>query len=54
LIEVAADGHTARIGRYLRPELRQPLAQELRAALRRHSPTQASGPNESTANQRTR
>jgi uncharacterized membrane protein len=37
LIEVAGDGHTARIGRYLRPELRQGLAQELRAALRAHS-----------------
>ena len=36
LIEVAGDGHTARIGRYLRPELRQSLAQELRAALRAH------------------
>jgi uncharacterized membrane protein len=34
LIEVAGDGHSARIGRYLRPELRQSLAQELRAALR--------------------
>lgn len=34
LIEVAGDGHTARIGRYLRPELRPSLAQELRAALR--------------------
>jgi uncharacterized membrane protein len=37
LIEVAGDGHTAHIGRYLRPELRQGLAQELRAALRAHS-----------------
>lgn len=34
LIEVAGDGHAARIGRYLRPELRPTLAQELRAALR--------------------
>jgi uncharacterized membrane protein len=33
LIEVAGDGHTARIGRYTRPELRHSLAQELRAAL---------------------
>jgi len=39
LIEVAGDGHTARIGRYLRPELRQSLAQELRGALHaRRSP----------------
>jgi uncharacterized membrane protein len=37
LIELAGDGHTARIGRYLRPELRHSLAQELRAALRSHS-----------------
>ena len=36
LIELACDGHTARIGRYLRPELRQGLAQELRTALRAH------------------
>lgn len=54
LIEVGADGHTARIGRYLRPELRQPLAQELRAALRVHRPAPDVSPNESTANQRTR
>jgi uncharacterized membrane protein len=36
LIEVAGDGRTARIGRYLRPELRPGLAQELRVALRAH------------------
>jgi uncharacterized membrane protein len=54
LIEVGADGHTARIGRYLRPELRQSLAQELRAALRVHRPSAADDANESTANQRTR
>jgi uncharacterized membrane protein len=36
LIEVAGDGQTARVGRYLRPELRHGLAQELRAALRAH------------------
>lgn len=48
LIEVAGDGHTARIGRYLRPELRQPLAQELRAALRAQRSS-----NEHTATQRT-
>jgi uncharacterized membrane protein len=34
LIEVAGDGHTARVGRYVRPELRPSLARELRAALR--------------------
>lgn len=34
LIELTGDGQTSRVGRYLRPELRQPLAQELRRALR--------------------
>jgi uncharacterized membrane protein len=34
LIEVAGDGRSARVGRYLRPELRPALARELRAALR--------------------
>lgn len=46
LIEVGADGHTARIGRYLRPELRCSLAQELRAALRAHRTAAVAGPNE--------
>jgi uncharacterized membrane protein len=45
LIEVAADGHTARIGRYLRPELRPSLARELRAALRAHRPVAAGSQN---------
>jgi uncharacterized membrane protein len=34
LIELTGDGQTAHVGRYLRPDLRQPLAQELRLALR--------------------
>jgi uncharacterized membrane protein len=34
LIELTGDRQTSHVGRYLRPELRQPLAQELRAALR--------------------
>jgi uncharacterized membrane protein len=38
LIEVAGDGHTVRVGRYVRPELRPSLARELRAALRGHDP----------------
>jgi uncharacterized membrane protein len=46
LIEVTGDGHTARIGRYTRPELRPSLAQELRAALRTHRPMAVTGPNE--------
>jgi uncharacterized membrane protein len=34
LIELTGDGQSSRVGRYLRPELRQSLAQELRSALR--------------------
>ena len=34
LIELSGDGHRAFVGRYLRPELRMPLAQELRVAAR--------------------
>jgi uncharacterized membrane protein len=33
---LTGDGRLARVGRYLRPDLRQPLARELRAALRAH------------------
>jgi uncharacterized membrane protein len=36
LVELSGDGRQSRVGRYLRPELREPLAQELRAALRAH------------------
>lgn len=36
LVELSGDGRSARVGRYLRPEWRQPLAQELRNALRMH------------------
>jgi uncharacterized membrane protein len=55
LIEVAGDGHSARIGRYLRPELRHGLAQELRAALRSHSaPAANSDIHEETATKRPR
>ncbi len=35
LVEVSGEGHRARIGRYLRPEWRAQLAQEIRAALHR-------------------
>jgi uncharacterized membrane protein len=38
LIELTGDGKTSRVGRYLRPELRPSLAQELRSALRAHRP----------------
>jgi uncharacterized membrane protein len=54
LIELAGDGHTARIGRYLRPELRQSLAQELRAALRANHSPMAREPYEEPANKRSR
>lgn len=35
LIELSARGRTVRVGRFLRPEMRAPFAQELRRALRR-------------------
>ena len=35
LVEVSGEGHRAQIGRYVRPEWRAQLAQEIRAALRR-------------------
>lgn len=35
LIEVSAHGRSVRVGRFLRPEMRAPFAQELRRALRR-------------------
>lgn len=38
LIELTGDGQRTRIGRYLRADLRQPLAQELRHALRSAPP----------------
>lgn len=34
LVELSGDGRHSFVGRYLRPEMRTPLAQELRAALR--------------------
>ena len=34
LVELSGDGRRTLVGRYLRPELRAPLAQELRVALR--------------------
>jgi len=34
LVELSGDGRQSLVGRYLRPEMRTPLAQELRAALR--------------------
>lgn len=45
LIELTGDGQSSRVGRYLRPELRQPLAQELRRALR-SAPPMAPQPND--------
>ncbi|MDH4288971.1 MAG: DUF2244 domain-containing protein [Aquincola sp.] len=36
LLELSGDGQRLLVGRYLRAELRQPLARELRAVLRQH------------------
>ncbi len=38
LVELSGDGHRSFVGRYLRAELRTPLAQELRVALRAGCP----------------
>jgi len=54
LIELADDGQTARIGRYMRPELRQSLAQELRAALRASHGPAVREPHEEPAIKRSR
>jgi uncharacterized membrane protein len=54
LIEVASDGRRARVGRYLRPELRPWLAQELRAALRRQPSADAESISEELATKRPR
>lgn len=35
LVQLSGEGHTVRVGRYLRPELRAAFARELRVALRR-------------------
>jgi uncharacterized membrane protein len=34
LVELSGQGRQVRVGRYLRPELRTPLAREIRCALR--------------------
>jgi uncharacterized membrane protein len=39
LVELSGDGRKSFVGRYLRPEMRTPLAQELRAALRENCTT---------------
>jgi uncharacterized membrane protein len=39
LVELSGDGRQSLVGRYLRPEMRTPLAQELRAALRENCTT---------------
>lgn len=41
LVELSGDGRRSCVGRYLRPEMRTPLACELRAALRAHRPMPA-------------
>ena len=54
LIEVASDGRRARVGRYLRPELRPCLAQELRTALRTQRHTDAESISKELATKRPR
>jgi uncharacterized membrane protein len=54
LIEVASDGRRARVGRYLRPELRPWLARELRAALRSQPRPDAESFSEELATKRQR
>lgn len=41
LIEVSGRGRTVRVGRFVRPELRPLLAQEIRSALREHGAARA-------------
>ena len=49
LVELSADGHQSFVGRYLRAELRTPLAQELRAALRASAAAVATVPTAPTS-----
>lgn len=51
LVELSGQGRQARVGRYLRPELRATLARELRIALRREG-ARASAPNTQSGRQR--
>jgi uncharacterized membrane protein len=44
LVELSGDGQQSFVGRYLRPELRTPLAHELRAALRASATVPAAEP----------
>lgn len=45
LVELSGDGQQACVGRYLRPDMRTPLAQELRTALRAQHPASAAESN---------
>ena len=51
LVELSGDGRQSCVGRYLRPELRSPLAQELRAALRASCADAASADQDISSNQ---
>ncbi len=51
LVELSGDGRQSFVGRYLRPEMRAPLAQELRAALRENCATAAGRESKTTSNQ---
>lgn len=50
LVELSGDGRQTLVGRYLRPELRAPLAQELRAALRASCQPAPDTPSKISAN----
>ncbi len=50
LVELSGDGRQAFVGRYLRPELRAPLAQELRVALRASCQPAPDAPSKIPAN----
>ncbi len=45
LVQLSGEGHTVRVGRFLRPELRAAFARELRLALRRRPSAEPTEPN---------
>ena len=51
LVELSGDGHRSLVGRYLRPEMRTPLAQELRAALRANCVSAVPSESQTSSNQ---
>ncbi len=51
LVELSGDGRQSFVGRYLRPEMRTPLAQELRTALRANCTAAPDTESKSSSNQ---